>query len=149
VLRVNKAGVLVFRAMLREGAPHLIEARLLHFNRFALDLVFTGWRLARRGCGGCCARQVQWKRPRRAAGWPCCGGCRHERQQAITDAYVVKEPICEECEPIWTRIGAAWPHGHGVNRPVPVECTRRSGQGQAADLTICRACSCSNLTGLR
>jgi hypothetical protein len=30
-----------------------------------------------------------------------------------------------------------------------LECTPASGQGQAADLTICRACSCSNLTGLR
>ena len=30
-----------------------------------------------------------------------------------------------------------------------LECTLASGQGQAADLTICRACSCSNLTGLR
>jgi hypothetical protein len=33
--------------------------------------------------------------------------------------------------------------------PRSLECTPRSGQGQAADLTICRACSCSNLTGLR
>jgi len=30
-----------------------------------------------------------------------------------------------------------------------LECTPASGQGQAADLTICRACSCSNLMGLR
>jgi hypothetical protein len=30
-----------------------------------------------------------------------------------------------------------------------LECTPASGQGQAADLTVCRACSCSNLTGLR
>ena len=30
-----------------------------------------------------------------------------------------------------------------------LECTPASGQGQAADLTICRACSCSNVTGLR
>jgi ornithine cyclodeaminase/alanine dehydrogenase-like protein (mu-crystallin family) len=30
-----------------------------------------------------------------------------------------------------------------------MECTPASGQGPAADLTICRACSCSNLTGLR
>ena len=33
--------------------------------------------------------------------------------------------------------------------PYELECTPASGQGQAADLTICRACSCSNLTGLR
>ena len=30
-----------------------------------------------------------------------------------------------------------------------VECTPASGQGQAADLTICRACSFSNDMGLR
>ena len=30
-----------------------------------------------------------------------------------------------------------------------LECTPAGGQGQAADLTVCRACSCSNLTGLR
>ena len=30
-----------------------------------------------------------------------------------------------------------------------LECTPAGGQGQAADLTICRVCSCSNLTGLR
>ena len=30
-----------------------------------------------------------------------------------------------------------------------LECTPASGQRQAADLTICRACSCSNFTGLR
>jgi hypothetical protein len=41
VLRVNKAGVLVFRALLREAIPPLLEMRLLNFNSFAPDLVFT------------------------------------------------------------------------------------------------------------
>jgi hypothetical protein len=36
-----------------------------------------------------------------------------------------------------------------VSRDHVLECTPAGGQGQAADLTICRACSCSNLTGLR
>jgi hypothetical protein len=42
---------------------------------------------------------------------------------------------------------------HGVNRRRPftpdLECTPAGGQGQAADLTVCRACSFSNVTGLR
>jgi hypothetical protein len=41
VLRVNKAGVLVFRALLREAIPPLLETRLVNFNSFAPDLVFT------------------------------------------------------------------------------------------------------------
>ena len=39
--------------------------------------------------------------------------------------------------------------GQEVGKQLRLECTPASGQGQAADLTICRACSCSNLTGLR
>ena len=41
VLRVNKAGVLVFRAMLRDAVPPMLESRLVHFNSFAPDFVFT------------------------------------------------------------------------------------------------------------
>ena len=41
VLRVNKGGVLVFRAMLREAVPPMLESRLVHFNSFAPDLMFT------------------------------------------------------------------------------------------------------------
>lgn len=41
VLRVNKAGVLVFRAKLRNAAPEMLESRLVHFNSFAPDLMFT------------------------------------------------------------------------------------------------------------
>jgi hypothetical protein len=41
VLRVKKAGVLVFRAMLRDAAPPLLESRLRSFNSFAPDFVFT------------------------------------------------------------------------------------------------------------
>ena len=37
---LNKAGVLVFRALLRDAVPHLLETRLLNFNSFAPDLVF-------------------------------------------------------------------------------------------------------------
>ena len=41
VLRVNKAGVLVFRAKLRNAVPEMLESRLVHFNSFAPDLMFT------------------------------------------------------------------------------------------------------------
>src|SRR5712671_4752702 len=41
VLRVNKGGVLVFRAMLRDAVPPLLESRLRTFNSFAPDFVFT------------------------------------------------------------------------------------------------------------
>lgn len=41
VLRVNKGGVLVFRAMLKEAVPPMLESRLAHFNSFAPDLAFT------------------------------------------------------------------------------------------------------------
>src|SRR4029077_522780 len=49
-----------------------------------------------------------------------------------------------------TRSLTYWPCGIARSPIGPsLECTPASGQGQAADLTICRACSCSNLTGLR
>jgi hypothetical protein len=41
VLRVNKGGVLVFRAMLKEAVRPMLESRLVHFNSFAPDLAFT------------------------------------------------------------------------------------------------------------
>jgi hypothetical protein len=41
VLRVNKGGVLVFRAMLRDAAKELGEPQLTRFNSFAPDMVFT------------------------------------------------------------------------------------------------------------
>ena len=41
VLRVNKAGVLVFRAKLSNAVPEMLESRLVHFNSFAPDLMFT------------------------------------------------------------------------------------------------------------
>jgi hypothetical protein len=41
VLRVNKGGVLVFRAMLRDAVPPMLESRLVRFNSFAPDFVFT------------------------------------------------------------------------------------------------------------
>jgi hypothetical protein len=41
VLRVNKGGVLVFRAMLRDAVPPMLESRLMRFNSFAPDFVFT------------------------------------------------------------------------------------------------------------
>src|SRR5438034_11306137 len=41
VLRVNKAGVLVFRAMLRDAVPPMLESRLVRFNSFAPDFMFT------------------------------------------------------------------------------------------------------------
>jgi hypothetical protein len=39
VLRVNKAGVLVFRAMLRDAVPPMLESRLV--RSFAPDFAFT------------------------------------------------------------------------------------------------------------
>jgi hypothetical protein len=39
ILRVNKAGVLVFRA--RDAAPVMLESRLVRFNGFAPDVVFS------------------------------------------------------------------------------------------------------------
>jgi hypothetical protein len=41
VLRVNKSGVLVFRVMLRDAAKQIPEQRLVHFNSFAPDFMFT------------------------------------------------------------------------------------------------------------
>ena len=41
VMRVNKAGVLVFRAKLCNAVPEMLESRLVHFNAFAPDLMFT------------------------------------------------------------------------------------------------------------
>ena len=41
VLRVNKGGVLVFRAMLRDAVPPMLESRLVRFNSFAPDFAFT------------------------------------------------------------------------------------------------------------
>jgi hypothetical protein len=41
VLRVNKAGVQVFRVCLREAVPELLGSRLLEFNSMAPDLMFT------------------------------------------------------------------------------------------------------------
>ena len=40
VMRVNKGGVLVFRALLVDAAAHLSEGQLLNFNSFAPDMVF-------------------------------------------------------------------------------------------------------------
>jgi hypothetical protein len=41
VLRVNKSGVLVFRVMLRDAAKQMPGQRLVHFNSFAPDFMFT------------------------------------------------------------------------------------------------------------
>ena len=41
VLRVNKAGVLVFRVMLRDAAKEMPEQQLVNFNSFAPDFLFT------------------------------------------------------------------------------------------------------------
>src|SRR5436190_1914278 len=41
VLRVNKGGVLVFRAMLRDAVRDIPEQQLMYFNSFAPDFVFT------------------------------------------------------------------------------------------------------------
>ena len=41
VLRVNKGGVLVFRAMLRDAAKEMAEQKLASFNSVAPDFVFT------------------------------------------------------------------------------------------------------------
>ena len=41
VLRVNKAGVLVFRTMLRDAAKEMPEQQLVNFNSFAPDFLFT------------------------------------------------------------------------------------------------------------
>jgi hypothetical protein len=41
VLRVNKRGVLVFRAKLCEAAAAMLESRVAHFNAYAPDLMFT------------------------------------------------------------------------------------------------------------
>jgi hypothetical protein len=41
VLRVNKAGVLVFRAKLCDAAAEMLESRVVHFNSYAPDLMFT------------------------------------------------------------------------------------------------------------
>ena len=40
-LRVNKAGVQVFRVCVREAVPELLGSRLLEFNSMAPDLMFT------------------------------------------------------------------------------------------------------------
>ena len=59
---------------------------------------------------------------------------------------VARRPLSDVCFPLQ-------PFGREVRRgsklTVGVECTPASGQGQAADLTVCRACSSSNLAGLR
>ena len=44
VLRVNKAGVLVVRAQLRDAAAAMLESRLVTFNSVAPDFHFQGWR---------------------------------------------------------------------------------------------------------
>ena len=41
VLRVNKAGVLVFRVVLRDAAKHMPEQQLANFNSFAPDFLFA------------------------------------------------------------------------------------------------------------
>jgi hypothetical protein len=41
VMRVNKGGVLVFRAKLCDAAAQMSEPHLAHFNSFAPDLMFT------------------------------------------------------------------------------------------------------------
>ena len=41
ILRVNKGGVLVFRAKLREAVPSMLQSRLVEFNSTAPDLAFT------------------------------------------------------------------------------------------------------------
>ena len=41
VLRVNKGGVLMFRAKLCDSAAEMLEARVAHFNTYAPDLMFT------------------------------------------------------------------------------------------------------------
>ena len=69
VLRVNKAGVLVFRAMLHDAVPPMLESRLLRFNSFAPDLVFS-WR---RG-----SRTTRHRRG--AACWPGWGGRRYAKR---------------------------------------------------------------------
>ena len=40
ILRVNKGGVLVFRAMLADAATEMGERQLMSFNSFAPDMVF-------------------------------------------------------------------------------------------------------------
>ena len=41
MLRVNKAGVLVFRTMLRDAARDMPEQQLMNFNSWAPDFVLT------------------------------------------------------------------------------------------------------------
>jgi hypothetical protein len=41
ILRVNKGGVLVFRAKLREAVVPMLQSRLVQFNSIAPDLGFT------------------------------------------------------------------------------------------------------------
>jgi hypothetical protein len=41
VLRVNKKGILVFRAKLCDAAAAMLESRVAHFNSSAPDLMFT------------------------------------------------------------------------------------------------------------
>ena len=41
VIRVNKDGLLVFRVMLRHAATEMLDTRLINFNTFAPDLMFT------------------------------------------------------------------------------------------------------------
>jgi hypothetical protein len=41
ILSVNKGGVLVFRAKLRDAVPAMPQSRLARFNSFAPDFVFT------------------------------------------------------------------------------------------------------------
>ena len=41
VLRVNKGGVLVFKAKLCEATAKMLESRLTHFDSYAPDLMFT------------------------------------------------------------------------------------------------------------
>ena len=41
VIRVNKDGLLVFRVMLRDAATEMSDTRLINFNTFAPDLMFT------------------------------------------------------------------------------------------------------------
>jgi len=41
VLRVNKGGVLVFRALLRDAAKEMPAGRIVQFNLFAPDIVAT------------------------------------------------------------------------------------------------------------
>ncbi len=41
ILRVNKAGFLVFRVQLRDAVAEMMESRLLEFNSMAPDVSFT------------------------------------------------------------------------------------------------------------